>query len=61
MKMHIASGARSAAFAALLAHAGAAPTTLQASAFAGSATADVYPPSGSKSNGASESDHRSLT
>lgn len=38
----------SVAFAALIAHAAAAPTTISASAFAGSATADVYPPSGSE-------------
>jgi hypothetical protein len=37
----------SAAIAALIAHAAAAPTTISASAFVGSATADVYPPSGS--------------
>jgi hypothetical protein len=49
MKSQTTSVARSAGFLALIAHVAAAPTTISASVFAGSATADVYPPSGSKS------------
>jgi hypothetical protein len=48
MKTQGTSVARSAAFLTLVAHAAAAPTTIQASGFAGSATADLYPPSGSE-------------
>lgn len=47
--MHGSSTIRAVAVVALLAQAGAAPTTLKASNFAGSVTADVYLPSGSKS------------
>ena len=50
MKMQLNPTARAAAVLALLAHAGAAPTTIQAANNAGAATADVYPPSGSKSH-----------
>jgi hypothetical protein len=49
MKMQITSTARSAALLALLAQAGAAPTTTSAASFAGASTADVYPPAGSRS------------
>jgi hypothetical protein len=46
MKMQIS---RSAALLALLAQAGAAPTSISAGPLAGASTADVYPPAGSKS------------
>jgi hypothetical protein len=49
MKMQLTPSARAAALLALFARTQAAPTTVSASAFAGSTTADVYPPSGSKS------------
>ncbi|KAF1848003.1 phosphoglycerate mutase-like protein [Cucurbitaria berberidis CBS 394.84] len=51
MKMQVTPTTRTAAFLALFAHAAAAaPTTIKASDFAGSATADVYPPSGTPVN-----------
>ncbi|CAO2647423.1 Nn.00g083450.m01.CDS01 [Neocucurbitaria sp. VM-36] len=50
MKMQLNPNARAAAILALLAHAGAAPTTIQAANNAGAATADVYPPSGTAVN-----------
>jgi Uma2 family endonuclease len=50
MKSQNHSVARAASLFALIARAVAAPTTVQASGFAGSATADLYPPSGSKSS-----------
>jgi hypothetical protein len=60
MKTQTASVARAASFFALLAHAAAAPTTVSASAFAGSQTADIYPPSGSKSGLARKSSRGAL-